>query len=403
MHQGINIYLPPDHVGYPPLWPLWCDVAYRVYLSSNNLELWRFTIKLPLILAHLALAFAVGEFAFSRFDHKTARRVLFAVLTFSFFIFIGAIWGQLNTLSALLTFLAFYALTQGRTSLSAVLLGAAVTLKIYPLITLPAFVIYILKSKDGREAGKYVLYTTVIPVLFTGALFSFFQWDILPLYQTIFYWAPITGTAPAQIGGGCMNIWSFASLFNVDIAQIWWLRLMWVPAMAATTIYWLNKPKMESENLCLSLVSFYFLFIITYAWATEQMLTDSLPFVLLLVTAYRPRRLYLYLLTVVQILVYAFSAVNWGPFVFTPFLERFSPGVLTAILPFNPSNSTIWVVRGFLGLAVSLALGIFLLMLAKPSLVEIIRGKSRRRSEPKGVPHIIQTTQESQLDSNKQS
>jgi len=155
MQQGINIYMPPDHVGYPPLWPFWCDTAYRVYLFfGNNLELWRFTIKLPLILANLALAFAVGTFAASRFNHKTARRVFLFVLTWSFFIFIGAMWGQINTLSALLTFLAFYAITQGRTKLSALLLGLAITLKIYPLIVLPAFFAYVLKNKNGKEAGK---------------------------------------------------------------------------------------------------------------------------------------------------------------------------------------------------------------------------------------------------------
>jgi hypothetical protein len=61
MNQGINIYLPNDHLGYPPLWAFWCLLAYQVYSAvGNNIEVWRLFIKLPLILAQFILAFAIG-------------------------------------------------------------------------------------------------------------------------------------------------------------------------------------------------------------------------------------------------------------------------------------------------------------------------------------------------------
>jgi hypothetical protein len=376
MQQGINIYVAPNHVGYPPLWPLWCDVAYRVYLfSANNLEAWRFMIKLPLILAHLALAFVAGEFAASRFDRGTARRVLIFVLTGSFFVFIGAMWGQINTLSAFLTFLAFYTLIKGRTKLSALLLGLAVTLKVYPLIVLPAFFAYIMRRENAKEAGKFALYTIAVPILFTVVIFAIFQWDITYFFRTIFYWTPIYESNPTQITGGGMNIWSFASLLNLDISQVGILRLIWIPVLAIAAVYWLKRGKMDDATFCLSIVSFYVLFMVTYAWVPEQTFVDPLPFVLLQILAYRPRRFYLYALAVVQVLVYAFSAFNWGPFVFNPFLEQFYPQVLAAIRPFNPTNSTIWVIRGVLGLAVSSALGVFLLTLLRPSIIEAIKRK----------------------------
>jgi hypothetical protein len=382
MQQGVNIYMPLDHVGYPPLWPFWCDAAYRVHLFfGSNLELWRFTIKLPLILANLALAFAVGTFAASRFNHKTARRVFLFVLTWSFFIFIGAMWGQINTLSALLTFLAFYAVTQGRTKLGALLLGLAITLKIYPLIVLPAFFAYVLKNKNGKEAGKFTLYTIAVPILFTVTVFTVFQWDITYFFRTIFYWAPIYESNPVQIVGGSMNLWSFAPLFNLDVSQLWLLRVVWIPVIAVAAFYWLRRPKMDDAAFCLSIVSFYVLFMITYAWVPEQTFVDPLPFIFLQILAYRPRKFYLYLLSIVQVLVYGFSLFNWGPFVFAPFLQRFYPEVFTAILPFNPSNSYIWTIRGTFGLAVSLALGIFLLALAKPSFMQTVTKKIRRRPE----------------------
>lgn len=376
MQQGINIYMQPNHVGYPPLWPIWCDVAYRIYVFSlNNLELWRFTIKLPLILAHLGLAFAVGDFAANRFDRKTARRVFLVALSFSFFIFIGAMWGQINTLSAFLTFLAFYALTRERTTLSALLLGVAVTLKVYPLIVLPAFLAYLLKRKGGKETGKFAFFTIAVPVVFTFAFFSIYQWDITYLFRTLFYWTPGYATNPVQIQGGGMNIWSFMSLLNVDVSQIDVLRLVWIPVIVIAAIYWFKKPRMDDATFCLSIISFYVLFMITYAWIPEQMFVDPLPFVFLTILAYQPKKFYVYLLVIMQVLVYAFSAMNWGIYIFNPFLERFYPQVLPAISWFNPMNNYIWVARETLGLAVSLVLGVFLLVLVKPSIIDSINSK----------------------------
>ena len=41
--HGINIYLPPDHLGYPPLWALWCGAAYNATFSSEpTTQFWHF-------------------------------------------------------------------------------------------------------------------------------------------------------------------------------------------------------------------------------------------------------------------------------------------------------------------------------------------------------------------------
>ena len=152
MAQGTNIYLPNDHLGYPPLWAFWCLVANQVFdLSGGNIELWRFTIKLPLILAHFALAFAIWKFTSEKFGKKNAKKILILTLTWIFFIYIGAIWGQLNILSALLTFLAFYSVAIKRNTTGAILLGLAVALKIYPLIVLPAFFFISLKIRGKKQ------------------------------------------------------------------------------------------------------------------------------------------------------------------------------------------------------------------------------------------------------------
>ena len=65
----------------------------------------------------------MAKFARKRFDAKIARKIFFFALTWIFFIYIGVLWGQLNMLSAFLTFLAFYAITSKRTLAGAVTFG----------------------------------------------------------------------------------------------------------------------------------------------------------------------------------------------------------------------------------------------------------------------------------------
>ena len=172
-----------------------------------------------------------------------------------------------------------------------------------------------------------------------------------------------------------MNIWSFVSVLGIDVSQSWPLRIVWVPVLFAAFVYWLRKRQTSEETLCLSVITLYWLFMITYAWIPEQTLVDPLPFILLQIIAFHPRKINSYMLIIIQILVYAFSATNWGPFILSPLFEKFFPAGLAAISCFSQSNQYIWVARGVLGLAVSLTLGIFLLSLIRPSILETVRNK----------------------------
>ena len=377
MSQGINIYLPDNHIGYPPLWALWCLVAHSVYgFFGNNVEIWRFTIKLPMILAQFTLAFAVWKFADKRFDAKTARRVFLFTLTCSFFVYIGVLWGQINLLSALLTFLAFYAVTNKRRTMSAILLGLAVALKIYPLVVLPAFLIYVFKNNNWKEAGKYALCAISVPILLTSGVFAVYQWDITYFFRTILYWAPIYDASPLQFQGGCMNVWSFAGLLGVDISKIAILRFLWIPILGVSALYWLRKRGMTHYDLNLSLISFYLLFMISYGWVTEQTFLDPLPFIFFQILAYRPRRVYLYALAGLQTMVYAFSLFNGGPLIFEPLFTRYLPAMIEPARNLSTVNSLVsWQIRGILGLATSSSLVLFLLFLAEPAFFEGAREK----------------------------
>jgi hypothetical protein len=380
MNRGVNIYVPDNHIGYPPLWALWCLVSYNVSaFFGNNILLWRFTIKLPIIIGQFALAFVVWKFVQKRFVTKTAEKTLLFTLTCTFFIYIGALWGQINILSALLTFLAFYAVTNKRAGVGGVLLGLAVALKIYPLVTLPAFLAFAWKNQDRREVSKFVLYTFAVPVLFTLGIFAAYGWDLFYFLKTIFYWAPVYDANPLQFQGGCMNIWSFLGLFGVDISRIWILRFIWIPILGAATVYWFRKRKMGTGDLNLALISFYVLFMISYSWVSEQTFLDPLPFIFLQILAFKPKRFSLYALAGIQVLVYAFSLFNGGPLIFEPLFARFYPALIGPAQNLSTVNSNLaWTIRGSLGLIISLSLTLFLLFLAEPLMLKKAQEKAKK-------------------------
>jgi hypothetical protein len=148
------------------------------------------------------------------------------------------------------------------------------------------------------------------------------------------------------------------------------LRFVWIPVLAIVALYWFRRQKFDEADLNLSIISLFALFMITYGWVTEQTFLDLLPFVFLQIFAYRPKRLHLYFLVFIQILVYAFSSINGGPFIFKPLLERFAPATLTMQVLNEASDQFIWVIRGTLGLIISVSIGAFLLFLVNPSVLQ---------------------------------
>jgi hypothetical protein len=168
-----------------------------------------------------------------------------------------------------------------------------------------------------------------------------------------------------------MNIWSFAGLFGLDIAQVAVLRFLWIPVLAVAAVYWFRKKSLGVAELSLAVVSFYFLFMISYSWVSEQTFLDTLPVIFLLIVAYRPKRSYRYGLIAVQILIYAFSFFNGGSAIFQPLFEKFSPAVVGPAQQLSSNSSwLIWNIRGYLGLIISVALICYLAALVEPDLLK---------------------------------
>ncbi len=374
LDQGINIYLPPNHIGYPPLWALWCGVSYKLYLFSGlNFTFWTFMIKLPITFGHLALAYVVGKFAEQHFEKKTSSRIFFFMLTWSFFFFIGPIWGQINALSTLLTFSAFYSVIKNKTSRGTLFLGLAIALKIYPLVTLPAFIVFALKNYGKRDVLKLLVGASSIPVSITVIVFSFFQWDILYFLRTVFYTTPVFESNPTQITIGCMNFWSYIGLLDIDISMQWPFRLLWLPLLGVVFIYWIKKEYFGKREFVLSIISFYLLFMATYGWVSEQLFLDILPFLFILILGYSFKRVNVYMLIVLQFLIYVFTIANRSLLIFSPLLWKIYPPLGAYLDYFHLDNALLlWEIRAYSGLAVSVFMLIFLITLLRPKIWQSI-------------------------------
>jgi hypothetical protein len=247
-------------------------------------------------------------------------------------------------------------------------------LKIYPTVTLPAFLIYTLKNRGKETTAKFAFLACVLPVLFTFTIFAIYQWDITYFLRTIFYSTPIFESEPVLFNAGCMNVWSFIALQGVSTGALWLFRQLWIPILTTGGVYWLKKPKLTEKDFVLSLITFYILFMVSYAWISEQTIVDLLPFLFLLVLAYKPERAYFYMLLLVQLLVYIFSFANQSLALFEPLAQSISPSITTDAQNFLYANGPlIWTIRGIMGLTVSISLIVFLVLLIKPKILELIR------------------------------
>lgn len=92
---------------------------------------------------------------------------------------------------------------------------------------------------------------------------------------------------------------------------------------------------------------------------------------------------------VLQVLIFAFLAVDYGEFVFQPLIERFSPSIVPSLQAFIPTvGSSAWAIRGVLGLVITVYLGLFLFLLVRTL---------------NGVPNLVQESVDQQSGSQNLS
>jgi len=183
------------------------DVLATSLIPSMSASL---ILKIPLILADLLIAFFLLKIACLlnlRSPEKVAYLWLFNPLT----IFISSIWGHFDAIVVLLTVVSMFFLMKEKLGSSAISLALATTAKMYPILILPVFLLFIKKAKN---VFRYVAIFTVTVFLIC---LPFLILDFEAFFEAVFLFHA------NRVGGG-MTYWSIVWImrdwFNLSI--VWW-------------------------------------------------------------------------------------------------------------------------------------------------------------------------------------
>jgi Gpi18-like mannosyltransferase len=91
-------------VGYPPPWPLLLGLIYRgTFALGHNFVVYNLAIKLPVIAANLGLAYLVAAVLENLGAGRDAARKAWTFLLLNpFLLYVGAAWGQIDAIVAVL-------------------------------------------------------------------------------------------------------------------------------------------------------------------------------------------------------------------------------------------------------------------------------------------------------------
>ena len=263
--------------GYPPPWPLILGVIYRLtYAAVPSFLLYNAAIKLPLIAANIGLAYLVRRVLRRLGAGEPVLHGAWALLLFNPFLLMAtAAWGQIDSIVALLSLCALLVLACDRPEASAALLALAISFKptAVPLVLIPFF--YYLQSRRWKSIVAYYVMLTLGLFAFCVLPFLIFNWDAAPIQRG---W-----NAHFVVGGGLSP---FAVLELIQNSYVlpgnWWLLgLLWIPALALTSLT-LRSGITDLKDLLKKSTAVILVFLLTRAWLSEQNIVLPLPFVLIL-------------------------------------------------------------------------------------------------------------------------
>ena len=376
---GQNPYVPQDlspvfqHVGfslmttigYPPPWPLVASLAYRgTFAIVPNLLVYGLALKIPVIAATIGLAYLVAAVLQNRGAQAAACRRAWIFLLFNpFLLFVGAAWGEIDVIVALVAVAALVLVWAGRWASSAALLALAVCVKPTPL-PIALVVLVWLARRSPLQALRYAAVFAAGVVLFYLIPFPLFGWSLDPVLSR--------GNTQFHMYGA-LSYMTVVRLFRDPILmpEHWWLvGLLWVPALAAGLL--LLRRGGGFEDLVRNSAALVLVFFLTRTFLAEPNVVLVLPLLLILTSLGDLDRRALIALWVIPLVFTVFNAsplqLLWVAF----------PGAmqasLTAAAPYH----------GLL-LAAKAALVIAWQIAGWWTVVSCLRGGPARRTAPKGL------------------
>ncbi len=275
-------------IGYPPPWPLALGLIERgVAALGGSLLVYGLAIKLPVIAADVGLACLVAAMLRRHGAAEAARRAWTFLLLNPLVLLVGAGWGEIDAIVAVLSLAALWLLARRRPGVSALLLALAVCVKPTALPLVIAALAWLvfgggaapseaarLRPRLGRAARYGALWLGATLLLYVAPFFVF-GWSRAPFTQRL---------NAHFVSRGGLSFMTVVRLFR-DPALMegrWWLLgLAWVPALAVAALM-LRRGEGDLADLLEKGCALVLVVLLTRAWVAEPNTVEPLAFITVL-------------------------------------------------------------------------------------------------------------------------
>jgi len=292
-------------IGYPPPWPILLGLIYLLsFKIVPNLFVYNLAIKIPIIVANIALVFLASQILRRlKANEKSIQKAQFFLLFNPFLLLTTSAWGQMEPLVALWVISSFLLLEAKKYSLSALLLGMAISFKPIALPILPVVLLY-LAHDSPTICIRYVLTNFLTILVLCIVPFLIFGWDPTIIIQ---HW-----NAQTSMHGGLSWVTALlpVNLAGISLSFGWAMGFFWVPALTIATWLLRNRVKDFASLVKLS-VGMVLLFFVTRTWMSEPNINLILPLIVILFSIGEMPRFFA---SMVWILPLTFSTFNTALF-----------------------------------------------------------------------------------------
>jgi len=280
-HAGFSLIA---SIGYPPPWPLALGLIYRaVYVPVHSFLLYNLAIKIPVIAANVALAYLVGAFLRALgVSPAVAARAWVLVLLNPLLLYVGAAWGEIDAIVALLSLAALALLLVRRRERfgllcdgSAVLLAFAVCVKPTAAPFVAAVLVFLARGSLLR-AARYGVVCLAGVLLFYVAPFYVYHWSRAPFSQRL---------NVHFVQQGALSFMTVVRPFRDPLLMQgrWWLLgLLWIPALVVGMAVASRSGDGGFDDLLRKCAGLALIVFLTRSWLAETNVVLILPPVLIL-------------------------------------------------------------------------------------------------------------------------
>lgn len=288
--------------GYPPPWPLMLGGIFSVsYAVVPNIYFYNFMIKVPIIIANIALAYLIRGILQKTQTPNLANAAWLFILFNPFVLLATTAWGSIESMVAFLSIASLYLATQGKIKTSAALIALAVLFKpiALPLIGLPLFAA---SAKKHRKKAEYFAVFLSVGLIGFFAPFYLFNWAS-PL-------APGTWNSHFMMLGGLTPL-DIVELFQAPILPngLDFLGFLWMPALLAGYLLVYRHPPESMGDFAAKGAALTLLFFVTRLWLSETNVTLVLALMLLTITSKKSSFRGFHFLWIVPLI---FMFLNWA-------------------------------------------------------------------------------------------